>query len=214
MYCHKDPETKAPVYIVKDALDPVGMEGVIKGLDDKTHVATHQQQGGITDDTSGPRNSSVYFFEDPKLRTVISNYVKVANYQAGWRYDITGSEEFQFTKYEGDKKQHYNWHLDGEGDVWSARDFSHPPNNLREINNPDLVGTVRKISVSAVLNDDYKGGEFETMHIEEGKIVKSTLKPRKGDVIIFPSFLHHRVKPVTKGTRYSIVAWYAGPPFK
>lgn len=215
MYCHKDPETKAPVYIVKNGLDPKGMEAIVEGLKDKTIVATHQQGDKLTDDTTGPRDSTVHFFEDPQLRAAINNYIKIANYQAGWRYEITGSEAFQFTKYEGDKKQHYNWHFDGEGDVWAARNFtSTPPRNLREITSPDLVGTVRKLSVSVVLNDDYEGGEFETQHIESGKIEKHTIKPIKGDVIIFPAFLSHRVKPVTKGIRYSVVAWYAGPPFK
>ena len=39
------------------------------------------------------------------------------------------------------------------------------------------------------------------------------IRPR-GSVIVFPSFVWHRVKPVTKGVRYSVVAWYGGPPFK
>ena len=36
----------------------------------------------------------------------------------------------------------------------------------------------------------------------------------KGTVICFPSFVWHRVKPVTKGTRYSMPTWYLGDPFK
>jgi len=36
----------------------------------------------------------------------------------------------------------------------------------------------------------------------------------KGSIIVFPSFLWHRVKPVTKGTRYSLVVWNLGYPFK
>ncbi|MEC7191643.1 MAG: 2OG-Fe(II) oxygenase [Pseudomonadota bacterium] len=43
---------------------------------------------------------------------------------------------------------------------------------------------------------------------------ESSVACKRGDVIVFPSYLHHRVKPVTKGVRYSIVAWYGGPPFK
>ena len=37
---------------------------------------------------------------------------------------------------------------------------------------------------------------------------------KKGDIIVFPSFVHHKVNPVTKGTRYSAVQWWCGDPFK
>ena len=48
----------------------------------------------------------------------------------------------------------------------------------------------------------------------KGKIKTYCVEPKVGTVIIFPSYTHHRVSPVTKGTRYSVVAWYGGPPFK
>jgi PKHD-type hydroxylase len=35
-----------------------------------------------------------------------------------------------------------------------------------------------------------------------------------GEVVLFSSFLSHRVKPVTKGTRHVVVAWFTGPPFR
>jgi PKHD-type hydroxylase len=46
------------------------------------------------------------------------------------------------------------------------------------------------------------------------EIEDTEIKTDRGDVVIFPSFIDHKVAPVTKGTRYSIVAWYGGPPFK
>ena len=66
----------------------------------------------------------------------------------------------------------------------------------------------RKISISVQLSDpdSYQGGEL---------IIKDYVAPNnKGDVSIFPSFIEHEVKPVTKGTRYSLVLWLYGPAFK
>ena len=40
------------------------------------------------------------------------------------------------------------------------------------------------------------------------------IEAKKGDLVVFPSFIDHKVAPVTKGTRYSVVVWYGGPPFK
>ena len=66
----------------------------------------------------------------------------------------------------------------------------------------------RKLSMSIILNDDYEGGEFEFYGH------KKSIKPTKGTVIVFPSYMVHRVKPVTKGIRYSVVAWFCGEPFR
>jgi hypothetical protein len=58
------------------------------------------------------------------------------------------------------------------------------------------------LSIVGVLNDDYQGGEFIMFDDYE-------IKFKAGDVLLFPSiFLYpHLVKPVTKGTRYSLVSW-------
>ena len=44
--------------------------------------------------------------------------------------------------------------------------------------------------------------------------IKTLDKAAQGGAIVFPSFFHHRVKPVTKGTRYSLVGWVCGQPWK
>ena len=36
----------------------------------------------------------------------------------------------------------------------------------------------------------------------------------KGTMIVFSSFLYHRITPITEGYRYSIVGWISGPPWK
>ena len=215
VYAFKDQETGAPVYIVRKGLNPEGCEQVIEGLKDRTDTASHMVGHKIETSTDGTRNSSVHFFMDPDLKQTLDRWIQAANYETGWRYDVTGSEMLQFTKYDSKDKQHYDWHVDGNQCHFSTRHFTYKtPSNLRETTQAELLGTVRKISVSAILNEDYEGGEFETKHIVEGKEVVSTIKTRTGDVIIFPAFLSHRVKPVTKGIRYSVVAWYGGPPLK
>ena len=70
----------------------------------------------------------------------------------------------------------------------------------------------RKISISVQLDDenDYMGGDLQFY-------TKQTLTnaPRKkGTVIMFPSYLLHRVTPVVKGVRHSLVTWISGPPFR
>jgi PKHD-type hydroxylase len=106
-----------------------------------------------------------------------------------FRFDLDGFfQGFQFTKYSA-PGQHYDWHVD------------RGPNH-----------GVRKLSISLQLSDpaDYEGGELE---IKLGKDEQSIERTR-GMITLFPSFMLHRVTPVTEGTRYSLVAWVSGPPFK
>ena len=69
---------------------------------------------------------------------------------------------------------------------------------------------VRKISMTLLLSDpaDFEGGELEM--IDD----KARPKMKRGHAIFFASFIRHRVTPVTKGNRKSLVMWFGGPPFK
>ena len=69
---------------------------------------------------------------------------------------------------------------------------------------------VRKISMTCLLSpeDQFEGGDLELM--APGKRAKL----KQGHAIIFASFLNHRVAPVTKGVRQSLVVWFGGEPFK
>lgn len=70
----------------------------------------------------------------------------------------------------------------------------------------------RKLSLSVQLSkpDSYKGGDL-LLYNEEKPIIAPK---EQGKLILFPSFTMHEVKPVTKGERYSLVAWITGPQFK
>lgn len=65
----------------------------------------------------------------------------------------------------------------------------------------------RTLSAILFLNNDYKGGELSFKNSLDGK--EKTIEPQPGSVAVWPSNLlfPHTVKPVTEGTRYSVVAW-------
>ena len=153
------------------------------------------------------RNSSIAWLNEPWILREINPYINEANNQSNWNFELMNTEQFQFTKYR--ESQHYTWHRDS---------FPAPFHEPRNSND----GLVRKISVTVSLSDgeDYDGGDFE-IDLRDGldqeqvnNIVTLNDARKKGSIIIFPSFVWHRVKPVLSGTRYSLVIWCTGLPFK
>ena len=143
------------------------------------------------------RKSDVVWIIDQWVYDLIWPYMINANEQAGWKYNIVAAEDCQVTRYTEDG--FYLWHKDGMGSHYEVHD---------EPDNKFLHGNVRKLSMSIILNDEYEGGDFEIIGLKE-----PLPRLEKGTIIVFPSFIEHRVTPVTKGTRYSLVAWFVGPPF-
>jgi len=149
-------------------------------------------KGTVEDGAQSRRNSKISWLkQDNTIHELLRSAVNKANKNAGWYYDITGQDLFQYTEYNiGDN---YNWHLD---------DFKEP-----------ISMGIRKISFIMSLNDDYEGGK---LYIEEGppdspyRIRKIDLKT--GDILLFPSDTWHKVESVTKGQRRSLVCWYYGKP--
>lgn len=72
--------------------------------------------------------------------------------------------------------------------------------------------STRKLSVTVQLSDDgdYEGGDFELFY----SFTPNRAVRKLGSVIVFPSYVLHRVTPVTRGVRRSLVAWVSGPPFR
>lgn len=157
--------------------------------DSKTIKATVTGKEKYNDDL---RKSSVMFIDHtPDNEWIYNKLASLAvscNSERYW-FDLLGfHQELQLTRYsEGD---FFDWHLDfGAGGISS-----------------------RKLSMTIQLSDpdEYEGGDLQFMIND--KIVDA---PReKGTIIIFPSFIIHRVTPITKGTRQSIVGWVAGPPYR
>ena len=89
------------------------------------------------------------------------------------------------------------------------------------INNPNDLnfhGKVRKLSCIVFLSNpsDYTGGQlkFDFRNNAVGCNIQEIKQNGKGNMIVFPSFLWHKVFPVLSGERYSLVSWYVGKPFK
>ena len=143
------------------------------------------------------RKSDIVWINDQQVYDLIWHYMMSANEEAGWKYDIVAAESCQITRYT--KDGFYTWHKDGIG---SHNEVYDNPEQ------PFLHGNTRKLSMSIVLNDEYEGGDFEMSGLKE-----PLPRLEKGSIIVFPSFIDHRVTPVTKGTRYSLVTWFVGPPF-
>ena len=154
------------------------------------------------------RRSDLVWMNDTWIYKELHPYVHQANKMAGWNFDWDRSESCQFTKYK--EGQYYDWHCDS----WNKPYEKKGPEN----------GKIRKLSMTCQLTDgsEYSGGElefdfrnYEPHQREESKhLRKATEILPKGSIIVFPSFLWHRVKPITKGTRYSLVLWHLGYPFK
>ena len=64
-----------------------------------------------------------------------------------------------------------------------------------------------------MLNDNFDGGAFEFVSYSNEDSTVTSIEAEAGSIIIFPSSMEHRVAPVTKGIRYSLVTWFVGPPF-
>ena len=160
-------------------------------------------------DLKRKRNSDLVWLNDTWIYKELHPYVREANRAAGWNFDWDRSESCQFTKYK--LNQYYDWHCDS----WN-KPYDKP-------NTPDH-GKIRKLSMTCQLTDgsEYKGGELEFDFRNYDPHMRDESKHRiqckeilpKGSIIIFPSFVWHRVKPVTSGTRYSLVVWHLGQPFK
>jgi PKHD-type hydroxylase len=157
-------------------------------------------------DLKKKRDSNIVWLSDRWIYKEIQPFIHQANKLAGWNFDWSFSESCQFTKYK--LNQHYDWHCDSWEAPYANKD------------NPDTFGKIRKLSVTCSLSapEDYEGGElefdFRNTDPDKQSVRKcAEIKPR-GSIVVFPSHVWHRVKPVTKGTRYSLVIWNLGYPFK
>ena len=156
-------------------------------------------------DLKKKRDSNICWVNDRWIYKEIQPYVRMANEMAGWNFQWDWTESCQFTIYK--KGQYYDWHCDS----WDKPYTEEGPTK----------GKIRKLSNIVQLTDpkEYEGGEleFDFRQYDPDKKRKTQIAKEitpKGSIIVFPSFVWHRVKPVTKGLRYSLVNWNLGYPFK
>ena len=147
-------------------------------------------KGGIVDTKT--RTSHISWIPFKKMTEMYKQLELVMKQTNGNHFGFDNmqiTEMAQYTEYpEGG---FYDWHTDN--DVNCANE---PP--------------VRKISMTCLLSPEheFEGGDLELM--KEGKAAKL----KQGHAIFFASFVRHRVAPVTRGNRKSLVMWFGGTPFK
>ena len=166
-----------------------------------------KNDGKIFDDTKesvaiANRKSKVAFvnkIEHPELNWAFErfNAIITSLNNEFYNYDLNGYSSFQYTEYDAKYEGKYNYHIDmrigGEGNILIGRE-------------------TRKLSLVLFLSDpdSYEGGQFSMKLSEDDEFF---IEQKKGKIILFPSFLLHKVHPTTKGTRKSIVIWVEGPKF-
>ena len=153
-------------------------------------VGLANKEGGIVDtETRTSHISWIPFSKMPEMYKDIEKIMKATN---GNHFGFDGmqiTELAQYTEYPSGG--FYDWHMD------SDVNFAHEP-------------PVRKISMTCLLSheSEFEGGELE-MEKQENKV-----KLVQGQAVFFASFIKHRVAPVTRGVRKSLVMWFGGPPLR
>jgi PKHD-type hydroxylase len=124
------------------------------------------------------------------ISSIFTHYMRIANREV-WGYNITGCQSIQITKY--GKNGHYGWHCD----------YGHS----------DDPQNTRKLSASLLLSDpsDYIGGKLQVIDYH-GRVV--SIPKKMGQITFFDARIPHRVAPVLKGERISLVAWFTGPKLR
>jgi PKHD-type hydroxylase len=135
-------------------------------------------------------------YENQWFITRINEVIEQAN-KAFYNFELYGYSYFQYAEYEGSDSGKYDAHTDlifGE-------------------DKPSYMIDTRKLSLSLLLSEpekDFIGGEF-FIHLSKNPTLHAL---KKGQIIVFPSFMLHGVNPVLSGVRKSIVIWVEGPKFK
>ena len=138
------------------------------------------------------RTSHISWIPFNKMPEMYSTLEQIVNKTNNNHFGFEGvkiTEQAQYTEYPAGG--FYDWHMDSD-----IVGMNEPP--------------VRKISMTCLLSheSEFEGGGLELM--SDGKIAR----PKQGQAIFFASYIRHRVIPITKGVRKSLVMWFGGPSFK
>jgi PKHD-type hydroxylase len=160
----------------------------------KQFPATEGRVGSSDIESSKIRRSQIWTFEPGTATDFIFAPLRLAlkhiNDQ-GYRFDVNGfGPGCQIARYSEKDRGHYDWHIDLGTGKFSQRKIS--------------------LSVQLSASEAYEGGdlEFHLSGLDRQKM------RQQGALVAFPSFHEHRVTPVTRGERFSLVAWIHGPPYR
>tara|TARA_B100000780_G_scaffold121716_1_gene85353 strand:+ start:209 stop:817 length:609 start_codon:yes stop_codon:yes gene_type:complete len=194
-------------YYFDSALSPFLCDKIIEeGYSNNPNIALTGSTGYTRskkeiEQTKEIRNSNISWIGDWWVKKELEPYVKKANEMAGWNFNFTKSEASQFTIYE--PGEYYDWHRDAQNYPYTQG---------------EQKGLIRKLSVTVSLSnpEDYEGGFLEFSR-ENDFNKKYFYKVReilpRGSICVFPSYTWHRVSPVTKGKRLSLVQWNLGDSY-
>ena len=178
-------ETIGPIFTAKLCKEIIDLSSTLK----KEQGAVYLND--VRDYDKKRRHSTISWIPFNKMQPMYDDLIhliqKINRNHFGFS-NIQITEKAQVSEYS--KGQFYDWHTDSTIDM-------------------DIEPPVRKLSMTLLLNDpsEFEGGNLE--------IAGKNLSPMKqGHAAIFASFLQHRVTPVTKGVRKSLVVWFSGEPFK
>ena len=145
--------------------------------------------GVIDTKTRTSHISWIPFNKMPEMYSTLEQIVNKTNNNHFGFDGIQITEQAQYTEYPSGG--FYDWHIDSD-----IVGMNEPP--------------VRKISMTCLLSheSEFEGGGLELM--SEGKVAR----PKQGQAIFFASYIRHRVIPITRGVRKSLVMWFGGPSFK
>ena len=138
------------------------------------------------------RTSHISWIPFKKMTDMYKDIERIMKTTNGNHFGFDGMEINELAQYtEYPEGGFYDWHVDNDVNM------QHEP-------------PVRKISMTLLLSpgSEFEGGDLELM--SEGKIAKL----KQGHAVFFASFIRHRVKPVIRGRRQSLVMWFGGTPFK
>lgn len=171
-------------------------------------LSLEQEEGSLrASDEHHKRKTRIAWIREDWVYEVVEKFVHKANGSAGWNFDVERMQSLQFGIYaEGGK---YDWHFDMTGRTYSERDGV----------SPAFHGLLRKISFSLQLSapDSYEGGDLQLelgLPGDPNRVECPDPGRARGTLIVFPSFVPHRVTPVTRGVRYSLVGWVCGKPWR
>ena len=180
-------ETTTPVFTPEQCQNIIDMGESLK--QEQAQVGSSLPQGKMDTDKRITTISWIPFNKLPEMYKVLESLIQRTNVNHFGFDGIRLTEPAQYTHYP--TGGFYGWHTDN--DVVGKAE---PP--------------VRKISMTLLLSplNEFEGGELELMDNNKG------VKLVQGQAVFFASFIPHRVKPVTRGERKSLVMWFGGPSFR
>ncbi len=195
-YSNINLNTISLVFSGKNFVDDSYIDKVDSYIKKQQLVKAQFRHSGDDKDLDAIRSSKIHWMTDEKysdklapIYQELTSKILFIN-EKEWKWIIDGWEPFQYTEYDESYKGHYEWHID-----YGMKSPQQPLS--------------RKLSFSLGISDkdDYEGGELLT----KINAKESSIKLDRGEIVIFPSWMLHKVTPVTKGRRKVIVGWGMGP---